>query len=175
MAGSNLWLGRFEPAELLANTQYHSLINRLLKFNGSWRIAQGSWLMPAGSRLMAHGQENLALGPPGPGPSAKVYEWTITLKVSKFINAKFSNRLGFRNHILFPTSRFQNFKCSNIPNVRAVIKNLDISNISKIWNASFLMLFNVCYIREKGSFKQNVGGVSWIIWIMLLGDTSNNP
>ena len=43
---------------------------------GSWLMAQGSWLMPRGSWLKAHGswaRKNLALGPPGPGPSAKLF------------------------------------------------------------------------------------------------------
>ena len=39
--------------------------------NGSWLMAQSSWLRPQGVWLIA--KKNLALGPPGPGPSAKFF------------------------------------------------------------------------------------------------------
>ena len=46
--------------------------------NGSWLMAQDSWLMLKGSWLKAQGsrlmaKKNLALGPPGPGPSTKFF------------------------------------------------------------------------------------------------------
>ena len=117
-------------------------------------MAQGSWLIPQASWLKAHGPENLAMGPPGPGPSAKVSlamshepwalsletwavslePWTIDNRLSnELLNSKVA-KFHFQCFQDSQIRRFHSFKVSELRRFNfAKFQKLNIRGISSIW------------------------------------------
>ena len=98
--------------------------------HASWLKAHGSCLEARGPRLMA--KKNLALGPPGPGPSANFsWPWAMSLEAwAMKINNRWINELC---NSKFQNSKIPRFGNSKIPKTKdSKITRLQASRTSRL-------------------------------------------